>query len=212
MRAHSMLHRDDGETITARERRDVILLADDADLSITWSRYAAGERGPDLHVHREHTDAFYVLEGEITFAVGPAGDPVRVGPGGFVAVPPNVAHGFSNESDAEACWLNFHAPDAGFAGYLRDARDGKDAAFDSFDPPPDGGLPATGVIVAGPGEGERLSVGAAAGLLKGALPGLAVAGWEDAVAAPQSGDRFYALPGGRLLSIGTVTPGAAAAP
>ena len=28
------------------------------DLAITWSRYAMGERGPDLHVHREHTDAF----------------------------------------------------------------------------------------------------------------------------------------------------------
>ncbi len=207
MAARPMLHRDDGETITARERREVVLLAGDADLAITWSRYAAGERGPDLHVHREHTDAFYVLEGELTFAVGPAGDPVRVGPGGFVAVPPDVAHGFANESDAEACWLNFHAPDKGFADYLREG-----AAFDSFDPPPDGGLPAAGVLVVGPGEGERLTVGSSPVVLKGAVPGLAVAEWEDAVADPQPGDRFYPLSGGRLLSIGTVRPGATSAP
>ena len=24
---------------------------------MTWSRYVEGERGPDLHVHRAHTDA-----------------------------------------------------------------------------------------------------------------------------------------------------------
>lgn len=180
-----MLRREDGETITARPAREVVLLADGAELSITWSRYAAGERGPDLHVHHEHTDAFYVLEGEVTFAVGPAGDPVRVGPGGFVAVPPDVAHGFANESDADACWLNFHAPDMGFAQYLRDARDGRDAGFDSFDPPPDGGRPGAEVVVCGPGGG--------------AVPGLVVAEGPD----PRPGDRYYALDGGRVLSIGT---------
>jgi quercetin dioxygenase-like cupin family protein len=60
----------EGETITALERREVVLLAEREQLTITWSRYAAGERGPDLHVHREHTDAFYVLDGELTFTVG----------------------------------------------------------------------------------------------------------------------------------------------
>ena len=74
----------EGETITARERRDVILLADHQEISITRSRYGPGERGPDPHVHREHTDSFYVLEGELRFEVGPGLEPVRVGPGGFV--------------------------------------------------------------------------------------------------------------------------------
>ena len=201
-----MLRREDGETITARERRDVILLTAGDDLTVTWSRYAAGERGPDLHVHREHIDAFYVLEGELTFGVGPDGDPVRVGPGGFVAVPPDVAHGFANESDAEVCWLNFHAPDKGFAAYLRDARDGKDAAFDSFDPPADGGRPGSEVIVTAPGEGERRGT---AILIKAALPGLAVAEWTLDGAAPPAGCYWPLDDAGRLLSIGAVIPGAA---
>jgi quercetin dioxygenase-like cupin family protein len=206
MTAPTMLRREDGETITARERRDVILLTAGDDLTVTWSRYAAGERGPDLHVHHEHIDAFYVLEGELTFAIGPAGDPVRFGPGGFVAVPPDVAHGFANESDAEVCWLNFHAPDKGFATYLRDARDGKDAAFDSFDPPADGGRPGSEVIVSAPGEGERRGK---AVLIKAALPGLAVAEWTLDREAPPAG-HYWPLDGaGRLLWMGAVIPGAA---
>ena len=172
-----ILRREDGETITARERRDVVLLTERREISITWSRYAPGERGPDLHVHREHTDAFYVLEGEVTFALGPGADPISLPAGGFVAVPPNVVHAFANEGSADASWLNFHAPDAGFADYLRAARDGADAGFDSFDRPADGGLPATGAIVTGPGEGERLASGDGDVLLKGVLPELSVAEW-----------------------------------
>src|SRR5688572_32300594 len=99
-----------GEVITDEERRELVILAERPELTVTWTRYAAGEGGPDLHVHRDHTDAFYVLEGELTFAVGPAGERVRVGAGGFVAVPPNVVHTFANESGAEARWLNLHAP------------------------------------------------------------------------------------------------------
>ena len=152
----------DGETITKKERRDVVILAEHPDVTITWSRYAAAEPGPDLHVHREHTDAFYVLEGDLTFAVGPGAERITVGAGGFVAVPPNVAHTFLNDSIADASWLNFHTPDTGFADYLRGARDGIDTGFDSFDPPVDGGLPATGVIVTGAGEGERPESGIAA--------------------------------------------------
>lgn len=204
-----MLRREHGETITARDQRDVVLLAADDDLSITWSRYAAGERGPGLHVHREHVDAFYVLDGEVTFAVGPAGDALRVGPGGLVAVPPHVAHGFANEGAAEACWLNFHAPDKGFAAYLRDARDGKEAAFDSFDPPADGGRPASEVVVSAAGAGERLEVGGLAVLLKAALPGLAVAEWALDGAAPPPGHCWPLDGTGRVLWIGTVIPGPA---
>ncbi|MGZ8605350.1 MAG: cupin domain-containing protein [Actinomycetota bacterium] len=112
---------------------------------MTRSRYAGGDRGPDLHVHREHTDAFSVIEGELTFTVGPGAERVTVAAGGFVAVPPGVVHTFSNDSGADACWLNFHAPDMGFAAFLRTG-----SAWDSFDAPADGGLPAAGVIVTGP--------------------------------------------------------------
>src|SRR5215213_12004630 len=80
----------EGETITDRENRHVAILAERDELTITRSRYGPGERGPDPHVHREHTDAFYVLEGELRFEVGPGLEPVQVGPGWFVAAPPNV--------------------------------------------------------------------------------------------------------------------------
>lgn len=194
---------EEAETITRKERREVVILAAHPEVAITWSRYAAGERGPDLHVHREHTDAFYVLDGELTFGVGPQGDPVRVAAGGFVAVPPNVAHSFRNDGPGEARWLNLHAPDAGFAEYMRGLRDGTGARFDSFDPPPHGGLPAREAIVCGPGEGERLQTVGRGVLVKGALPDMCFVEW--ALDGPYDGpeqhrherqvDSYYVLEG-----------------
>ena len=72
---------------------------------------------------------------------------VRAPAGSYVAVPPNVVHTFVNASGDDATWLNFHAPDRGFAAYLRAARDGRDAAWDSFDPPMDGGRSPGDVVV-----------------------------------------------------------------
>src|SRR5258708_5375951 len=112
------------ETISDTPARNVVILTEHEDITITWSRFSPGERGPDLHVHHEHTDAFYVLDGELTFEVGPQAERCRVGPGGFVAVPPHVAHSFVNDSDDDARWLNFHAPDTGFADFLRTLRAG----------------------------------------------------------------------------------------
>jgi quercetin dioxygenase-like cupin family protein len=196
----------DAETITARERRDVVLLAEREDVSITWSRYAPGERGPDLHVHREHSDAFYVLDGELTFELGPGPERIRLPAGGFVSVPPNVAHSFANEASADARWLNLHAPDTGFAAYLRD---GTDAVFDSFDPPADGGLPAAEAIVTAPGAGERLQTGNRVVSLKGGLPDLCFAEW--ALDGPFDGpdphqhdrqvDSYYVLEGELELTV-----------
>lgn len=189
----------DAETITALERRNVVVLAEREDITITWTRYAAGEPGPDLHVHREHVDAFYVLDGELTFPVGPGAERVRVPAGGFVAVPPNVVHTFVNDSGAEARWLNFHAPDKGFAAYLRAMRDGTGGSFDSFDPPADGGRPATEVIVTGPGEGERLETGR---LVKGVLPDLSVVEWTlDGPEPHRHADSYYVLEGELELTV-----------
>jgi mannose-6-phosphate isomerase-like protein (cupin superfamily) len=143
-----------GETITDKQERNVVLLAGHPEITVTWSRYAPGERGPDLHVHHEHTDAFYVLEGGLTFEVGPEPETVRVEAGGFLAVPPDVAHSFRNDGETDARWFNFHAPDKGFAEFMRGQRDGRRVAWDSFDTPPDGGLPATGVTLTTSGGGD----------------------------------------------------------
>jgi quercetin dioxygenase-like cupin family protein len=171
----TLVRRADGDTITEREGRQLIVLAERGPITITWSRHAPGEPGPDLHVHRRHTDAFYVLQGELTFPLGPRAERLRLPAGGFVAVPPNVAHAYVNEGDADACWLNLHAPDTGFGDYLRALRDGTSVDFDQFDPPEDGGLPAAQAIVTGPGEGERLGSGTGVVVLKAALTDLRVA-------------------------------------
>ena len=121
-------------------------------IDATWSRYAPGERGPDPHVHHRHVDAFYVVEGELAFGLGPAVEPVRAPAGTCILVPPDVIHTFANEGDATARWLNFHAPSTGFIASLR----GEVPGFDSFDAPFDGGRPATAATIVAPGQGERI--------------------------------------------------------
>ena len=51
----------EGETITDRPGRRLTLLADTEEIAATESVYGPGEQGPDLHVHREHTDAWVLL-------------------------------------------------------------------------------------------------------------------------------------------------------
>jgi mannose-6-phosphate isomerase-like protein (cupin superfamily) len=63
------------------------------------------------HVHADEDDAFYVVEGEMTFVFGDR--EVAAPPGTFVLVPPGVEHGFRNDRDASVRMLNIHAP-AGF--------------------------------------------------------------------------------------------------
>jgi mannose-6-phosphate isomerase-like protein (cupin superfamily) len=137
-----LLQLDEGETITDRERRELRILLARPELTVTWTRHAPGEPGTSLHIHREHVDAFYVLAGELSFDVGPGPERITLGPGGFVAVPPGVVHSFVNAGSEEVRWLNFHAPDSGFASYLRN-----DSEFDNLDPPADGGRPVSELVV-----------------------------------------------------------------
>jgi quercetin dioxygenase-like cupin family protein len=73
--------------------------------------------GPDVHTHDNHTDSFYVLEGEVEFTV--EGTTITAGPRSFVAAPPGVEHTFGKPGTGRARFLNVHAPDAGFVEYLR---------------------------------------------------------------------------------------------
>ena len=157
---------------------NVLVLFANEHLDVTWTCFGPGERGAEPHVHREHTDAFYVLEGELTFELGPQSEKFRMGPGGYVAIPPRVGHSFANESEADARWLNLHAPECGFADFLRTLRDGTPGQWDSFDMPADGGLSPSHAIMSPPGEGERLVTGRRAVLIKGDTGDLCVAEWE----------------------------------
>jgi|SRR5215207_1312804 len=136
-----------GELIGDSPDRRVEILADHGTLTSTWSRFGPGRDGADLHVHRAHTDLFYVLEGEFTLRLGLGDEAVRVPAGTLVRVPPMVVHGFRNGSDAELRFLNFHAPGMGFGDYMRALRDGKPAAYDQFDPPEEGTRPTSEVAI-----------------------------------------------------------------
>lgn len=79
--------------------------------------FPADFEGVDPHVHPDHTDSFYLLEGEAEFLEN--GEWHRIGPGTFLSVPPNVEHGF-RLCGVPIRLLNFHTPNAGFIGRLRD--------------------------------------------------------------------------------------------
>lgn len=138
-----------GEIIGDAPDRRVEILSDHAALHATWSRFAAGRDGADLHVHHHHTDLFYVLDGELTLRLGVDGE-TRVLPAGTLArVPPDVVHGFRNGGDADVRYLNLHAPGRQFADFMRALRDGHapPETYDQHPPPPDGGRPTTEAVI-----------------------------------------------------------------
>ena len=134
------------EPILHGDDREISLLVAVENLSLTYASRAAGERVTDPHVH-EHTEAFYVLEGELTFEVGAERETITIGAGGFVATPPGVAHSFRTSGDRPARWLIIHARDGGFAAFMRGIRDGVRIEWDIAPVPGDGGLPADHAIV-----------------------------------------------------------------
>jgi mannose-6-phosphate isomerase-like protein (cupin superfamily) len=63
------------------------------------------------HIHESEDDAFYIIEGEMTFVFGE--EEAAAPPGTFVLVPPGVEHGFRNDGEQPVRMFNIHAP-AGF--------------------------------------------------------------------------------------------------
>jgi quercetin dioxygenase-like cupin family protein len=168
----------DGEAILRRENREISILLAREEVTITHARYSAGERVAGPHVHHEHTDAFYVLEGELTFEIGCEAETITVSSGGFVAAPPGVAHSLRNDSDRPARWLTIHARDGGFAAFMRGTRDGVEVEWDISAVPADGGLPASETIVSPDVAGERLKSGNRLSWLRCALPDMCVVEWH----------------------------------
>ncbi len=145
----------EGEVAAETETRSSRIKADRDELLLSESSYTPDQRVAALHVHREHADAFYVLEGELLFHV--AGETRSLTAGAFALAPPGVIHGF-DVGEKGARHLNLHTPGRAFAALSRARRDGVpfDAADgDTFGPPDDGGLPATEATVHGPDEGEQ---------------------------------------------------------
>jgi quercetin dioxygenase-like cupin family protein len=79
--------------------------------------FEPGWEGVAAHSHDDHTDSFYVLEGEVEFLVG--GEWQRGGPGTYVSIPPGIVHGFRIAGEGRIRVLNLHTPKVGFVERLR---------------------------------------------------------------------------------------------
>jgi mannose-6-phosphate isomerase-like protein (cupin superfamily) len=183
-----------GELVGDSPERRVEILCEDDRLHATWTRFAAGRDGADLHIHRLHTDVFYVLEGELGLKL--AEGSAVVGPGTFVRVPPMVAHGFRNAGSGELRYLNFHAPGTGFAEYMRGLGRGERVPFDQEPPPPSGVRPSSEIMMVGGGVtvgGLKIAeVSSADGAFAAyVLEGDDAGTWAQD--APVSGTRFVAV-------------------
>lgn len=74
-----------------------------------------GGGGPAPHIHHEHAECFYVIEGTFTFLFG--NREVEAPPGSVVFVPRGMRHGFKAAEGSRV--LGFIAP-AGIEGFLRE--------------------------------------------------------------------------------------------
>jgi mannose-6-phosphate isomerase-like protein (cupin superfamily) len=200
-----LLRPGEGEVIRDNERGILRILLAHELLDVTWTSIGAGLPGAAPHVHREHADSFFILEGELVFVLGPELEEVRAPAGTWVSVPPSAVHGFRN-GDVRSVYLNYHAPSGGFADYLR----GRGEGADNFDPPEDGGRPLSDVVITPPDGGERFDREDRVNVIKGELaqisafrlsvesvwPGIGAHEHDDQV------DTFYVLEGEAGLVVG----------
>ena len=136
----------------ARELRrlplDLSILVAHERLVLSEIRLGAGADGPSAHIHNEHFDGFYVVDGEASVLLGSEWHALPAG--AAVVIPPRVVHTFRNDSSAAVVTLNLHVPGAGFDDYVRAGREGDDEArarFDQAPPPEDGGRPGSDAIL-----------------------------------------------------------------
>jgi quercetin dioxygenase-like cupin family protein len=205
-------------SVTDTPERTVSIRLALEDVVITESRYAAGERGPDLHVHRLHTDSFYVLAG--TFTLSLADGDHTLAPGTFGLVPPHVVHAFRNDGPDEVLFLNLHAPGVGFDRYVQEIggtgeefRAELAARFDQHLPPADGGLDPASVIVRTADTDAVALAGIHIGFLANADDALGAMGLVEYTAPPffpgppthvhdHTWDGYYVLEGRLALRLG----------
>jgi quercetin dioxygenase-like cupin family protein len=85
-------------------RAQIKLGSGQADFSVFQQRTDVDPAGVPPHRHRSYDEAFFVLEGEMTFDVGER-QSSRAGPGTFVFVPRGVPHRFANPGPTTARML-----------------------------------------------------------------------------------------------------------
>jgi mannose-6-phosphate isomerase-like protein (cupin superfamily) len=78
------------------------------DFSLMERTLPPGGRRPPAHRHVNCSEAFFVLDGQISFVLD--GHDLTGGPGDFLLVPRGAAHTFGNSGDEPARLLVLHAP------------------------------------------------------------------------------------------------------
>lgn len=95
--------------------------ADSADTNGAWSllEYVAPPyfEGPALHWHEQTVEAFYILEGTLTFIV--EDQTITAERGAFIYVPTGILHTFFNATAEPVRFLTFCSP-GGFEQYFDD--------------------------------------------------------------------------------------------
>ncbi len=112
----SVLGSCEGERL-ARDDRQALVKIGRKELALVEFTLEPGFEGPAPHIHREHVDSFFVLEGEVEFRLGD--ETLTLGSGGCAAAPPGIVHSFGRPGPQGARLVNVHAPSCGFHEYLR---------------------------------------------------------------------------------------------
>ena len=119
----------------------VLLRGEESDGQVAIVDLSGGGR-PPLH-HHDFDEAFYVLEGELTFQLGE--DVFTRSAGELAFAPRGVAHTYANLSGAPARALLVITP-AGFERYF----DQIAARISGSEPPPEAAKPIPEVVTVGP--------------------------------------------------------------
>jgi thiamine-phosphate pyrophosphorylase len=129
---------------------------------IDWLRGTNASAAP--HVHAEHADVFFLLDGELEFRAGEG--TVRLPAHSCLAAPPLLVHGFRNphEGEQDAHYLNLHAP-GGWSRAPRGTSDTQGVERGRSDMRP---------VVSAPGDGDRLWKPKRVAIIKVDLPELAL--------------------------------------
>ena len=142
-----------GQTLVDIPEATVRVLVDHPDLVLTYMR-SRTEGGPGRHLHREHADGFYVLEGEYLFELGD--ERATHAAGTALVIPRGVIHRYEHETTEQGAFLNLHTPAMGFAEYLFGQRAPEDA--DNIFDPEEPGRPASEAgVFAWTEEGETVT-------------------------------------------------------
>ncbi len=85
---------------------------------------APRSRSAAPHVHQNHVESFFVLEGELVLAAGDR--EVRAGAGAWLQVPPGTCHSVAVQGEEAVRFLDLHTPGCAFGTFLRALHDARD--------------------------------------------------------------------------------------